>query len=149
MILGIDPGISGGWALLAADGTLTAGDLPTVASEIDAVTFTKLVRASLPMAAFVEDVHSMPGQGVASTFKFGRAHGTVLGVLAAIEVPIHMVAPTRWKKHYRLDADKEKARALALRMWPAANCFGRKKDHGRAEAALIARFGSEVIGGAR
>lgn len=149
MIIGIDPGISGGWALLAADGALTAGDIPTAAGAVDPVTFAKLVRAARPMAAFVEDVHSMPGQGVASTFKFGRAHGTVIGTLAALEVPMHMVAPGRWKKHFRLSADKEASRALALRLWPAADCFSRKKDHGRAEAALIARFGSEVIGGVR
>ncbi|MFG1340268.1 RuvC family protein [Xanthobacter autotrophicus] len=148
-VLGIDPGISGAWALLHADGTLAAGDLPVAGGQIDAATFSALIRSTRPVAAFVEAVHAMPKQGVASTFKFGMAHGTIIGALSALQVPTNLVAPTSWKRHFRLDADKEKARALALRLWPAAGCFARKKDHGRAEAALIARFGSEVWGGGR
>lgn len=45
----------------------------------------------------------------------------------------------------RLDADKERARALAIRLWPASRHFERKRDHGRAEAALLARFGAETL----
>jgi crossover junction endodeoxyribonuclease RuvC len=41
----------------------------------------------------------------------------------------------------------KRPRALALRLFPStAEHFARKKDHGRAEAALIARYGSEVLG---
>lgn len=148
MILGIDPGISGAWALLADDGAMTAGDLPTVAGGIDVPTFARLVRAATPARAIVEDVHSMPKQGVASTFKFGCAHGAVLGALLALGIPVEMVAPGRWKRSFRLGADKEASRALALRTWPAADCFGRKKDHGRAEAALIALWGQKNTGDA-
>jgi crossover junction endodeoxyribonuclease RuvC len=57
------------------------------------------------------------------------------------------VSPAVWKKHFKLPADKEASRALALPLFPAtAEHFARKKDHGRAEAALIARYGSEVLG---
>lgn len=140
-ILGIDPGLSGAWALLFPDNSVTAGDLPTVAGEIDVPTLAKLLRAADIAFAVVEDVHAMPGQGVSSTFKFGRAHGAVLGCLLTLEIPVHPVPPTRWKKHLRLSADKEASRALALRTWPASDCFGRKKDHGRAEAALLALWG--------
>lgn len=140
-ILGIDPGISGAWALLFPDNSVTAGDLPTVAGEIDVPTLAKVLRVSDIAFAVVEDVHAMPGQGVTSMFKFGRAHGSVLGCILTLGIPVHMVAPTRWKKHFRLSADKEASRALALRTWPAADCFGRKKDDGRAEAALLALWG--------
>jgi crossover junction endodeoxyribonuclease RuvC len=45
-----------------------------------------------------------------------------------------------------LSSDKEAARALALRLFPAcAEHFRLKKHHGRAEAALIAKFGAETI----
>lgn len=138
MILGIDPGLSGAYAFLADDGTITAGDLPVAGGSIDIPTFAKIVRDAAPRCAVVEDVHSMPKQGVSSTFKFGCAHGSVLGAILALGVPTHMVAPTRWKRHFRLSADKDASRALAIRLWPTAGCFGRKKDHGRAEAALIA-----------
>lgn len=145
MILGIDPGLSGAWAILAEDGSITADDLPVAGSAIDIPSFAKIIRDRAPKFAVVEDVHSMPKQGVASTFKFGCAHGAVLGVILGQGIQTHMVAPTRWKKHFRLSADKEASRALAIRMWPTAGCFGRKKDHGRAEAALIALWARELI----
>jgi crossover junction endodeoxyribonuclease RuvC len=70
-------------------------------------------------------------------------------VVLALGVPLYLVAPTKWKPHFSLGSDKEKARALALRLWPTSVHFGRKKDHNRAEAALLARYGAEVlIGGA-
>jgi hypothetical protein len=41
---------------------------------------------------------------------------------------------------------KEQARALALGLWPGCtDTFARKKDHGRAEAALLAKFAAETI----
>jgi len=49
------------------------------------------------------------------------------------------------KTHFGLDADKEKSRALAIRLWPGCGYFSRVKDHGRSEAALIARYGAETI----
>ena len=53
------------------------------------------------------------------------------------------MAASKWKRHYGLNSEKERARALALRLWPTSEHFGRKKDHGRAEAALLARYGAE------
>jgi crossover junction endodeoxyribonuclease RuvC len=88
----------------------------------------------------------MPGQGVTSMFNFGRSYGDVRGVIGAMEVPLHFVTPQKWKKHFGLSSDKEQSRLRAIRMFPAvADSFKRKKDDGRAEAALIALYGSEVL----
>lgn len=146
-ILGIDPGVSGAIAFYFPDhpGAVAAEDVPTVDGEIDAATLARRIEQMRPDLAIVERVGAMPKQGVASTFKFGAAYGAVLGVIGALKVPSHLVAPTRWKKHFRLSSEKEEARALALRLWPArAELFERKKDHGRAEAALLARYGAEA-----
>jgi crossover junction endodeoxyribonuclease RuvC len=90
----------------------------------------------------------MPGQGVVSMFNFGRAYGDVRGVIGALNIPVHFATPPKWKKHFRLSSNKEEARALALRLFPAcADHFTFKRHHGRAEAALIAKFGAETIGG--
>lgn len=141
-ILGIDPGsVSGAWAAVHDDGSMTCGDLPTVDRNVDGAAFARLVRALAPCRAVVEQVSAMPKQGVSSTFSFGRGFGCVLGVLAACEVPVTMVMPGRWKRAFALDSDKEKSRALAIRTWPASAQFARKKDAGRAEAALIAKWG--------
>jgi len=85
------------------------------------------------------------GQGVVSVFRFGAAYGAAIGVISALAIPLHLVSPARWKRHYGLDADKERSRARAIQFWPASRHFTRKKDHGRAEAALLARYGAEVV----
>lgn len=147
-ILGIDPGVTGGLAFLSADG-VEALDIPVVAGEVDIDAIADMIRARSPQAAIIERASAMPKQGVSSTFKFGAAYGALRAVVAALAVPSHLVAPAVWKRFYGLDADKEKARALAIRLWPRNGGFSRKKDHGRAEASLIARYGDEKIPGCR
>jgi hypothetical protein len=144
-VLGIDPGLSGAWAALWPDGTLNVGDLPTVGKAIDGAAFARLVRSLQPRFAVVEQVGAMPKQGLASTWKFAESVGTVLGVIAACEVPLHRVTPGVWKRRFALDADKEKCRARAIALWPACPSLARKMDHGRAEAALMAKFAQESL----
>ncbi len=147
-IMGIDPGVSGAIAFYFTDhpSTVSAEDVPVVDGQIDGATLAARVEIMRPDMAIIERVGSMPGQGVASTFKFGAAYGIAQGVIAALKIPVHFVTPGKWKKHYGLSAEKEDARGRALQLWPArSELFARKKDHGRAEAALIARFGAETI----
>lgn len=147
-ILGIDPGASGAIAFYfpAHPERMAVEDMPIAAGEVDAITLAKRIATMAPDLAFLERVNAMPGQGVSSTFKFGRAYGVVLGVMGAAGIPLHLVTPAKWKGHLRLSSDKEQARALALRLFPACSeHFKRKKDHGRAEAALIARYGAETL----
>ncbi|MGA2493332.1 MAG: hypothetical protein ABSF67_10320 [Roseiarcus sp.] len=146
-ILGVDPGLGGAIAFyfLVRD-VVSVDDMPVVGGDVDAATLAARIAQMRPDVAIVELVASRPGQGVASVFKFGCGFGMVRGVIAAAGIPLHLVSPAKWKRAYGLDADKEKSRALALRLWPArADLFGRKRDHGRAEAALIARYGAERI----
>lgn len=146
-ILAIDPGVSGAIAFYhpSAQGTVAVEDMPQADGSVDAVTLAKRVALMAPDVAFVEHVGSMRGQGVASTFKFGTAFGAALGIIAALQIPLHLVRPQKWKKHFGLNADKERSRALALRFWPSSDAFARKKDEGRAEAALIARYGADIL----
>jgi crossover junction endodeoxyribonuclease RuvC len=147
LILGIDPGVTGAWAIIDHRGNLVlVGDLP-VAGEgarrmVAGAVLADIIKHHRPDRAVVERVGAMPGQGVASMFKFGQAVGTVVGVLAALAVPTLYVAPAVWKRHHNLPADKESARQRALELWPArASDFARKLDHGRAEASLIGLWG--------
>jgi len=146
-ILAVDSGLTGGVAFyFPAHGAISAEDMPVAGGAVDAATLTARIRLHLPDLAIVELAASRPGQGVASTFKFGCAYGVTLGVITACGVPLHLVSPSKWKRHFALDADKEKARALALRLWPSrSELFGKKKDHGKAEAALLARYAYERI----
>lgn len=148
-ILGVDPGLSGGLAFYfpAAPDRVAVEDMPTAGDEVDAATIYRLVTEYRPDAAFVEQVHAMPKQGVSSTFRFGVAYGSVLGVLGAAQIATYLVPPKRWQKHFQLTGgDKEKSRALALRLFPkTAEKFSRKRDERRGEAALIARYGADTL----
>lgn len=146
-IMGIDPGVSGAISFYfpEAPDLIAVEDVPTVDGFIDITTLAQRIVQMKPDVAFVEQVGSMPGQGVASTFKFGASYGAALGVVAALKIPLHLVRPQKWKKHFGLSSDKEASRALALRYWPSSEAFARKKDEGRAEAALIARYGAEIM----
>lgn len=145
-ILGVDPGVTGGLAFLyPATMACEAHDIPSVDGMVNAEQVLVLLRQHQPRLAMVERASSRPGQGVASTFKYGVAYGTILAAVALAGIPCHLVAPTKWKKHFGLDSDKEKSRALAIRLFPGCGYFTRKKDHGRAEAALIARYGAETL----
>lgn len=54
---------------------------------------------------------------------------------------IELVQTSQWKQALGLNSDKEDARALALRLYPAAAEQPRRKsDHGRAEALLLAHW---------
>lgn len=143
-ILGIDPGISGGFAFLHGD-EIESQDIPVVAGEINLDEVLRVIRDAKPDMAVIETASSRPGQGVSSVFKFGAAYGALQACVIACWVPLHRVTPSVWKRHFRLGADKEQARALAIRMWPGCGLFNRRKDHGRSEAALIARYGQEVL----
>lgn len=147
LILAIDPGLSGAVALVE-DGALRAVfDMPVMGAAgkrfVNGAMLAHLIRKSgTPDIAIIEDVHAMPGQGVVSMFTFGESKGVARGVVAALGIPERMVRPAVWKKDMGLGTDKEKARMLAIGRWPGcAEHFARKKDHGRAEAALLAIWG--------
>lgn len=146
-IMGIDPGASGAVSFYfpEAPELITVEDTPVVDGSTDYTTLARRIGEMAPDVAFVEHVGSMPGQGVASTFKFGASFGIALGIIAALKIPLHLVRPQKWKKHFGLSSDKERSRALALRLWPSSDAFARKKDEGRAEAALIARYGAHIL----
>jgi crossover junction endodeoxyribonuclease RuvC len=146
MIIGVDPGsVSAAFALLDEAGAIVeVGDVPVVDRMVDGSAFARIVERYQPGEAIIELVSAMPGQGVTSTFRFGLGVGILRGVLLAHQWPLHQVTPSKWKKHFSLDRDAEKSRALAIRMWPGCTELGRKKDHGRAEALLLARYHMET-----
>lgn len=153
-IIGVDPGATGAFAILDTETHhLVIIDMPTTkvkrgtrqVNQVDAVRLANLLRSHADGArAIVEKVHSMPGQGVASTFSFGRAAGIIEGVLAALDIPFSLVPPATWTKKMRLFGGKDGSRARASELFPdQAHLFARKKDDGRADATLIACYAAE------
>jgi crossover junction endodeoxyribonuclease RuvC len=152
VVLGIDPGIRGGLAIVsdAVDGIGTlidAVNIPVVgdgASErVDAAAIRDWVKRFNPVLAFIERAQAMPRQGASSGFKYGRATGSIEATIALCTVAIEIIEPVKWKRFWKLPPkDKERSRQRALELFPSAHTLlARKKDHGLAEAALIALYG--------
>jgi crossover junction endodeoxyribonuclease RuvC len=77
---------------------------------------------------------------------FFQGYGIVLGIVAALELPMTVVQPVQWKRALSVPAAKDAARARASQLIPgAAGYWTRRKDDGRAEAALIALWGAEHL----
>lgn len=141
--LGIDPGLGGGVAIIDADSrVIVCAHMPIFdgsKKSVDAAALAELLRPHVGgLFGAVEQVGAMPRQGVSSTFKFGTGFGQVLGVLAALGVPYLLAPPSKWKRSYGLGSEKDDARAMASRLFGVA--LDRKKDDGRAEALLLARY---------
>ena len=98
--IGIDPGQSGGLALIKSTTTEVTTEVIDVikmpATEFDI--WTWFLNKQTNCFAIIEKVHSMPGQGVASTFKFGKGYGGLRMALVAAGIPFEEVAPRMWQK---------------------------------------------------
>ena len=115
-------------------------------NQVDGTKVANLLRNQPIRFAVIEDVSSMPGEGVVSVFRFGYNAGVLLGVLQALDIKVLRVKPSVWKPALGLSSDKKKSLALAKKRFPRySHHFSRAKDDGRAEAALIAHFASESL----
>ncbi len=138
--IGIDPGKTGAAALITDEGTHDVLDYPGDPSLIvDRFRDWKLDH-DIIMAA-LEKVSARPGQGVVSMFTFGRNLGAWEGILSAFGIPFMMPTPRHWQKGLvdMKAGNDSKARSLntARRLFPDAE-LTRKRDHGRADALLLA-----------
>ncbi|USM11471.1 crossover junction endodeoxyribonuclease [Citromicrobium phage vB_CbaS-RXM] len=148
---GCDPGLTGALAFLDTNtAKMSIYDMPTVEitnsggakrKHLVPERLARIVDYHDPEKSLIENVHSTPNDGHVGAFIFGKATGIVWGVFAGLDVPLEQVTPGKWKKDLRVPADKEEAMIVAGRLLPQCrSLWSRKKDHGRAEAALIALY---------
>ena len=175
-IIAIDPGLSGAIALLSDPDTVERiWDMPVMeaisgkGNIVNPHIFSDIIKEAIELGGtttYVELVQAMGArknakgemvsQGVASTFKFGVGFGVIQGALAALGLPINLVAPQKWKKYhklskpdvrYRLQREptqaefKDACRLMAIECFPnQADNLKLKKHDGRADAIMIGRF---------
>jgi hypothetical protein len=152
--LGIDPGLSGGVAFYDdVEKSIEVFDMPVLEfernkktkREVSAHMLNDLLVGRLIRRGVLERVGAMPGQGVTGMFSLGRSVGVVEGVLAARGVTIDIVTPQTWQKAMKARDGKDANRQRAMELFPnQSECFKRKKDDGRAEAALMAVYASTL-----
>jgi len=134
-------------------------DCPTVKVEVNGKLRTRLHAEA--MVAALASLRLPPGQvahleeggveygfSAQTAFVQGYNFGLWRGVLASAGLEVRIVKPQAWKwalglAHRGAKGDKDASRAMAESMFPelAPGTLRRKKDHGRAEALLIAAYG--------
>ncbi|OAE18204.1 hypothetical protein AXG93_406s1720 [Marchantia polymorpha subsp. ruderalis] len=159
LCVGIDPDLSGAIAVLRTeDNVITAEviDVPFVTVTVnkksrrrhDYQSIANLVRelqAPEGSIAYVEQAMPFPKDGKQGWYITGYGYGVWLGILAAAGFKVIPVQARVWKTAMKIcgkDFTKDDSRALASYIFPDLSLrLKRKKDHGRAEALLIAAFG--------
>jgi len=103
-VIAIDPGWSGAMAVFTDGQLITTHKCMPTSTETWELCGKDIHRASI---AVLEWVHSMPGQGVASTFKFGYNYGMWNGMLATASKETMLVPPKMWQANWK-DVPKDK-----------------------------------------
>lgn len=123
MILGIDPGGSGAFALYAP-GILQIDDMPTfnmtvgktTRKRVDAPGVADLIETYKMMGlelAVLEAVGGRPRQSASAAFVFGYSTGLVYMALINARIPVETVPPQTWKKLMKMPGKRKKGGAGA------------------------------------
>ena len=151
-IIGIDPGLSGGIAILDDLKIFDIYDMPIMSegkknkNQLNSAQLVNIIKKNIitngDTFLIVEQVSAMPGQGVTSMFNFGQTFGSIKGICAALNLPIFFVRPAKWKKHFDLiNSSKDASRTKVIEMYPSISPrLSIKKDVNKADAILIARY---------
>lgn len=135
---GLDPGASGGIACLGDGDQFVGPPLLKLknATYHDVAAWFAYTNVDQPYAV-IEQVHSMPKDGVSSAFKFGQSYGSLLGILAALAIPHALVTPRKWQSAMGClsGGDKNVTRAKAQQLFPEC-----KVTHAVADSLLLAAY---------
>jgi crossover junction endodeoxyribonuclease RuvC len=173
-IIGIDCGLTGALASLDEAGEVRYfADLPVASNGrtkwIDGGRLlTMLFKARDggrgPARVAVEFMHALPmiadddnpnptarGGGIWAASAKGMVLGSVLAILQVAELPYDLITPQKWKRALELmmpsasyAAKKQASLDRARAMFPNVK-LDRAKDHGRAEALLIAHYAQRYL----
>lgn len=160
-ILGIDPGLNGGLAVVQENGELlhyckmpikqtrvVVGKKQKTQRIIDVAGIASVLAKYEPTNIFIEKAGARPGQGVVSMFTFGMGYGMVLGLCMAMEGAIctDIVTPQRWQKHLmagleHIEDTKIRALAKFQELYPEVETT----HDGIVDAVLIAEYGRQML----
>lgn len=140
-VIGIDPGSTSGGIALVGSGESDSRPVKNMTAPDIFLTVKEF--ASRASVGFIEKVHSMPKQGLSSTFKFGASYGELRMALIATGIRWVEVSPRKWQKYFGLilpdltkTDKKNRHKEMAQSLFP-----GIKMTHAKADALLIAEYG--------
>ena len=121
--IGIDPGVSGGIAVINSRGIMKAYKCPRTSEDISLL-FRIIIGKTAPtkINLLMERVWARPGNAVRAAFTYGVNYGQWLGIASSHEVKMNTIIPLKWmeavgcpkslKKNIRKKWLKDKAREL-------------------------------------
>ncbi|GAV62140.1 hypothetical protein CFOL_v3_05664 [Cephalotus follicularis] len=158
-VIGIDPDLSGALALLKTDRSGSSAQvfdspyLPVLVGKrirkrLDAKSMVQLIRsfdAPIGTTAYIEQSIPYPQDGKQGWWSGGFGYGLWIGILVASGFSVVPVPSLLWKNEFELcggGSSKDESRRMASTLFPSlSSLLTRKKDHGRADALLIAAYG--------
>ena len=158
VILGIDPGLNGGLAIINNKKKLVATISMPLNTEkhLDVKSVMKFLAGHNIENAFIESNSAFPGQGVVGMFNFGRITGQIEGVIETLAINLNSIRPKKWQEisHFAISnrlPPKERSLFAAKKLFPGydfgdksakPNLVAHTRPHdGIIDAALIAYYG--------
>ena len=143
---GIDVGFSGAIAVLDEDEKiLITIDMPIIEvgkkRELNEPKIRFLLQGFKPLIVGIEKAQTMPGQGISSSGRYMASYGFLRGICVGLKLEYQLIHPKTWKKELMHDMPKEKEASIMRvgQLYPDL-VLTRKKDHGIADAVLIAKY---------
>ena len=143
LIIGVDPGASGGIAELGSNG---AHVMPMLDDLELRDYFDHVRKPGFEVAVVMELVGGYVGGGGqpgSAMFRFGEGYGYIQGLLSAYRIPLHLVRPQTWQQGIpglKGNEKPQRKRALkehAARLFPSVSGITLKT----CDALLIAEWG--------
>lgn len=147
-IIGIDPGTSGGFAIIDdVRRKLTLRKMPDTPKEIFNILNFFLKASKGEIFVYIEKVQGLPGMGGSSMFNFGKNSGHLEMAMLALNIPFEQLTPQKWQKEFQLGTKgnqttsvwKNKLKNKAEQLFPDTKMFLWGSD-----ATLIAEYGRRI-----
>ena len=144
--IGIDPGVSGGIAVIDEKGIMMAYKCPKSSDEMSLL--FQMCMGSTPAAnikLLMERVWARPTNAVRAAFSYGVNYGQWLGIVATHEVEMNTAIPVEWikwvgcPKALKRDVRKRWLKEKAGELYPNVN----KLTLATSDAILITHFAKE------
>lgn len=142
--IGVDPGKKGAMAIMGYSNTTGERYMMKIIP-FDPQEYIKTLKQFNGATVCIEQVHSLPHEGVKSVWSFGQTYGWLLGVLDAVGLSYQTVSPNLWKKDFSLlRTEKKQSIEVCKRLFPGIELKRtdrcRNDDDNMADAALICEY---------
>lgn len=162
LVIGIDPGLSGGLAAIADGELVKLRDMPTTTRivrkrsakdgkmhdrkkrSVNGHGISEFIREAVhahPGAVvfgYLELAGARPGQAAGATLKTGYQAGIAEGVLCGHGIVVHIVSPMKWRRHFELPPrDKAETPAQAKVRMKRESCELAAKLHPNSGGVIV------------